>query len=109
MDLHSLVVAVPEQVSTTIEGESIILNLKSGMYYGLKGVSARIWELVAHPTTPAAICDSIMAEYDVDQERCQKDVLAILQDFQKAGLIEAAPAQGDMFTGGNEVEHEVAA
>ena len=43
---HSVVVVTKDQVSADLSGEAAILNLKSGIYYGLDNVGARIWTLV---------------------------------------------------------------
>lgn len=88
----SLVVASADQISSDLAGEAVILHLGQGMYYGLDAVGARIWELVQQPSTPAAICDTIVAEYDVTPERCMQDVLALLDELVTTGLVEVRDA-----------------
>jgi hypothetical protein len=88
----SIVVASPEQVSSDLAGEIVMLNLKNGTYYGLDEVGARVWNLVQAPTPVAAIRDTILDEYDVEPERCEHDLLALLQELEGAGLIEVSDA-----------------
>jgi|WetSurMetagenome_2_1015567.scaffolds.fasta_scaffold690238_2 hypothetical protein len=88
MDLHSVVVAAQNQVSTGLEGEVVILNLQSGVYFGLKGVGARIWDLIKEPLPANAICEAILSEFDVNREQCEQDVLKILENMRESGLIE---------------------
>lgn len=88
MDLYSIVTAKPDQVSTHLEDQVVILNLKSGEYFGVSAVGARIWELLEKPIEIRHLRDTILAEYQVDAERCEKDVLSILENMQQAGLIE---------------------
>ncbi|MBE0698702.1 MAG: PqqD family protein [Anaerolineaceae bacterium] len=88
MDLQSVVVVAQNQVSTGLEGEVVILNLQSGVYFGLKGVGARIWELIKDPVKASDISDAILVEFSVDRERCEQDVLAILENLKSSGLIE---------------------
>lgn len=85
---HSTVVAVKDQVSADLAGEAVILNLKSGMYYGLNEVGGRIWQLLQEPRTVAAIRDTLLEEYEVDRESCDRDLLAVLQELATAELIE---------------------
>ena len=67
----SKIVAAPEQVSSELAGESVILNLKTGLYYGLNEVGATIWEQIQSPKTFQEICDLIEAEYEVARlSRC---------------------------------------
>jgi hypothetical protein len=85
---HSTVVAVKDQVSADLAGEAAILNLKSGVYYGLNEVGARIWQLIQKPTTVTTIRDTLLEEYEVESDSCGRDLLALLQDLATAGLIE---------------------
>ncbi len=85
---HSVVVAVQGQVSADLAGEAVVLNLQSGVYYGLNEVGARIWELIQQPTSVVMLCETLLAEYEVEPERCQQDLLQICQDLIASGLAE---------------------
>jgi len=87
MDFRALVVAGSDQVSTNIDGQVVILNLKSGGYFGLSSVGARIWELIQEPVEISAVRDAILAEYEIDAGQCEKDLLAILESLEQAGLV----------------------
>jgi Coenzyme PQQ synthesis protein D (PqqD) len=76
------------QVSSDLAGEAVILDLRSGVYYGLNEVGARIWALVQQPQTLQSIQHTLLQEYDVDPEVCAQDILHLLQDLQAAGLVE---------------------
>ena len=65
-----------------------MLNLTNGVYYGLGPVGARIWNLIKEPQTVNAIRDAILQAYDVEPERCERDLLALLQHMAAEGLIE---------------------
>jgi hypothetical protein len=83
-----LVVAARDQVSSDLADEAVILNLKSGVYYGLNSVGARIWNLVQHPKTIHEIRDVLVDEYDVDPDLCKRDLQTLLQDLEAAGLVQ---------------------
>jgi hypothetical protein len=85
---NAIVVATQEQVSSDLAGEAVILNLKDGLYYGLDAVGARIWTLIQQPQSVAALRDAIVAEYDVEAERCERDILTLLTNLAAAQLIE---------------------
>jgi hypothetical protein len=80
-------VAASDQVSSELAGESVILNLKTGLYYGLNEVGARIWDLLQTPTTFGNICDAIEQEYAVDTHRCEQDVRVLLEELITAQLV----------------------
>ena len=88
MTLLSTVRVSPNQVSSDLDGESVILDLASGKYYGLDEVGAFIWKLMQTPIQVQALRDALLAEYDVTPEDCAQDVLDLLQQLQTAGLVE---------------------
>jgi hypothetical protein len=84
----SLITATQEQVSSDLAGESVILNLKSGVYYGLNAVGASVWNLVQQPKTLSQVRDALLEEYEVDGDVCDRDLRTILTELYEAGLIE---------------------
>jgi hypothetical protein len=85
---HSVVVAARDQVSCDLAGEAAILNIKSGVYYGLDPVGARIWNLMQEPRAVVEIQNAITDEYDVEPERCARDLVDLLEKLLAEGLIE---------------------
>lgn len=88
LSLCSTVSAVKDQVSCDLAGEAVILSLKNGIYYTLNPMGARIWALVQAPVPASAVRDTILAEYDVDAGRCEAELLSLLEDLHREGLIE---------------------
>lgn len=88
IDESSVVVAADHQTSAEVDGESVILDLEEGVYYGLNPVGARIWSEIQEPTAVEEITAAITAEYDVDAEQCREDVLSLLRDLRENDLVE---------------------
>jgi hypothetical protein len=84
----SVVVASREQVSCALGDEAAILNMKNSVYYGLDAVGARVWNLLRQPRSVRELCNTIVAEYEVERERCERDVLDLLEKMKNEGLIE---------------------
>jgi len=85
---QATIVATAGQISADLSGEVVILNLDSGVYYGLDLVGARIWDLIQAPKTVMEIQAALLDEYEVEPERCENDLLALLQSLAAEGLIE---------------------
>ena len=49
-----------------------------------------MWDLIATPTPVGAVCVRLREEYAVDEATCLGDVLALLQEWCEAGLIEVS-------------------
>lgn len=81
------VVARPEHVSRSVGDEAVILADR-GMYFGLNPVGARVWGLIQEPRTVAEVCETIMAEYEVDRSACERDVLELVTRLSEERLVE---------------------
>lgn len=73
-----------------LEGESVLLDLKTGLYFGLNPVGTRIWHLLEEGKTPAQMVEGLVAEYDVSPEQCQKDLQQLLAVLKEKGLVRLA-------------------
>jgi Coenzyme PQQ synthesis protein D (PqqD) len=91
---ESVVVAARDQVSAEVEGEVVILNLADEVYYGLDEVGARVWALLAEPRTVAELRDAVVAEYAVDADTAQRDLVALLEEMAARRLVEIRDAAG---------------
>lgn len=91
LSLESIVVTGKHQVSSDLAGEAVILHVRSGRYFGLEQVGARIWQMISAPRRVADIRDTIMREYDVTRDRCEQDVVALLEQLAVEGLVEIVP------------------
>jgi len=83
-----MVAATSDQVSCPLGDESSILSLKNSVYYSLDPVGTRIWELLRESRSVHSILEILLQEYDVEPERCERDLFAILEKLQQEGLIE---------------------
>ena len=79
-----------DQVSCELDGEAAILNLKRGEYNGLDPVGATVWSLIERPTPVSKIVDAMVARYEVDRTRCERDLLNLLAQLDERGLIQIA-------------------
>ena len=86
---QSVVVAAPEQVAGDLaNGDTIILSLTNGIYYGLNAVGGCIWRFIQQPRAVGEITTMLLQEYAVDPERCDREVLALLEELASHRLIE---------------------
>lgn len=86
--LNANVVAIKDVLGCELQDEAIILDLKSGVYYGLDSMGTRLWELIQEPILIREVCDVILDEYDVDREECERDLCAFFREMAVNGLVE---------------------
>ena len=74
-------------VSAPIGDETAMMSLEKSMYYGLDDIGSRIWALIEQPRSVGDLCDTLMAEFEVDRETCQQHVLEFLEELKDEGIV----------------------
>ncbi len=82
-----------EVLHQELEGETVLLDLKSERYFGLDESGTRIWSLLIELGQPEAVIARMMDEFDVDEGTLRADVAELLNRLLEGGLIEPAEAQ----------------
>ena len=80
-------ITIPDDVLfRELDGEAVLLNLESGIYFGLNGVATRMWQLMVEHRSLAAVLDTLTAEYDADQKVLEVDLLELGRQLCANGL-----------------------
>ncbi|MBI3162482.1 MAG: PqqD family protein [Chloroflexi bacterium] len=84
LDTH---ITIPDVVYTQeIGDETILLDAQGGRYFGLDPVGTRMWQLVRQHGALRPAYEILLAEYDVDPERLEIDLLALITRMIEKGL-----------------------
>lgn len=82
---------IPASVlSTTVAADMVLLNTRTNTYYSLDEVGARFWNLLAGGKTLRETHQVLLQEYYVASTQLEQDLLELLEDLQKNGLVEIA-------------------
>ena len=87
MNLDTQLSIPPQVMSRLVGDETVLLDLSSGMYFGLDGVGKRIWESVAEGHSLGQTAAVIAAEYEVEEAKAQSDVIEFTSDLVERGLL----------------------
>ncbi len=87
ISLSSIAQRNEEIVEASIDGETVMMSIDSGLYYGLDNIASRIWQILENPTPVSTICQQLIEEYDVEEQQCQQDVLAFLGNLEENNII----------------------
>jgi len=71
-----------------LQGESVLLNVQNGRYFGLDEVGTRMWAALTTAESLQAARDALLAEYDVDAERLEQDLRGLVEKLVEHGLVE---------------------
>jgi hypothetical protein len=75
-------------VSTMHGTRTVLLDSRSGHYYGLDEVGSRIWQLAQSGFDPSSIAEKLAQEYDAAPERLQQDVQHFISELKHSRLLE---------------------
>jgi hypothetical protein len=82
---------IPESVaSCRIGDETILLNLETGVYFGLDAVGSRFLELLERNGEIAAAHRTLLEEFEVQPEILEADLLRLAKEMCAKGLLEGA-------------------
>lgn len=86
--LHEKIVASPGVLVRELGGEMVLLHLDSEAYFGLDEVGARMWTLLTTADSFEIAFQTLLAEYEVDENLLRQDMTALLEQFLEYGLVE---------------------
>ena len=76
--------------SDEVNGRTLVLNIESGRFYNLTGVSLLIWQLLETPSTVNEVAEGVAKECDVAVSECLDDVAAFMGSLYASKLIAKA-------------------
>ena len=72
---------------SSLQEESVILNLDSERYYGLDNVGTRFLSGLDTSDSIEAAYEVLRDEYDVDADGLRQDLLELAEDLVKQGIL----------------------
>lgn len=71
-----------------LDGEAVLLNLKSETYFGLDDVGTRMWQVLTTSPSIQIAYEALLDEYDAVPEKLQQDLGELLDQLVEQGLLE---------------------
>ena len=87
MNLDTRLNVPPHVLSRLVGEETVLLDLQTGVYFGLDGVGKLIWDSVSDGRSLAETVEIIIAEYAVEEERAMADVVEFAETLLQRGLL----------------------
>jgi hypothetical protein len=80
-------IAIPEDVLfRELDDEAVLLNLKTGVYFGLNPTGLRIWQLIVEGRSLEQVLETMRGEYEVDVQVVERDLLDLCTQLCAQGL-----------------------
>jgi hypothetical protein len=82
-------VIVPENVLVKeLDGEAVLLDLKSETYFGLDETGMRMWQVLTTSSSIQGAYELLLDEYDVAPVTLQNDLNKLLSQLVEQGLLQ---------------------
>ena len=87
INLDSIVSYRQDIDTTDIDGDKVMMDLEKGQYFALNSVASRIWEVIESPISVNNVVETLLEEYEVEREECEKSVLEFIKGLEDASLV----------------------
>lgn len=77
---------VPNVLAADMSGETVMMSVESGQYFGLTEVGSVIWEMLESPTSLDQIVERLCSKYEIAEKTCRDDAEAFLSKLLSNGL-----------------------
>jgi hypothetical protein len=74
-----------------IDGEMVLLDMNSENYFGLDEVGTAIWKAIEEKKMIQDVYETLLEEFDVEEEVLKKDLIDFIKELESSGLIEVKP------------------
>ena len=94
LSLSSSLKVGDDVVFRELDGEGVILNLASGLYFGLDKTGTRMWRLIEEHGQLQAVLTALCDEYEAAPDAIERDLIALVSELTEKGLLDpyATPA-----------------
>ena len=78
----------PDVQGTTMDGETVLLDLSSGRYYTLNRIGSVIWEQCTRRPAISAIHAALCERFEVSAAQALDDLVALINTLIQEGLLQ---------------------
>jgi hypothetical protein len=77
-------------LSRDLDGEAVLVDLRSGTYFGLDPVGTRIWSRLSGGAPLREALRGVLDAFEVPEERARADLVRLCEELVARGLLEVA-------------------
>jgi hypothetical protein len=91
LSLDVALTIAPDVMFQHLNDEAVLLDLKSGTYFGLNDVGARTWQLILEHGRLSRVLEALLQEYAVDKGAGERDLLELAEQLVSRQLAVLKP------------------
>ena len=71
-----------------LDGEAVLLNMRTGIYFGLNPMGTRIWQLLSEHGEVKTVTTMLLDEYGIREDQLRNHLSDFIEQLQSKGLVE---------------------
>jgi hypothetical protein len=80
----------PEVVTQRVEGETVLVHLRTNEIYALNSTASRAWDLLATGTNREAVQEELQREFDVPSDQIRNEIDTLIANLIEKKLLRPA-------------------
>lgn len=88
IERNTLVHRRPPVLATEVAGEATMMDMESGVFFGLDSIGTDMWRRLEQPMSLASLADAMSRKYAADPATIERDLSALLLTMAEHGLVE---------------------
>ncbi|MDC7223196.1 MAG: PqqD family protein [Spirochaetales bacterium] len=89
MELRDTFKAAEDVISTEMDGEAVLMHVPKGKYFSLNETGSLVWTMLERgPASLQEMADAVLAEFEVEEDRCIRDLTKLVKLMMKKGVLE---------------------
>jgi Coenzyme PQQ synthesis protein D (PqqD) len=77
----------PDILSKTVDDEEVIVDLKSGTYFGLNPTATVIWKQVKAGSHPEIILQVLTEQFDASEDELKQDMHSFFTELESLKMV----------------------
>ncbi|MBF0544362.1 MAG: PqqD family protein [Candidatus Riflebacteria bacterium] len=78
---------IGDLISDQLDGDTVMMSMERGKYFGLDKVGTRIWELLAKPRKISELIEILLDEFEGTRETITNDLFRFLAHLEKEKML----------------------
>ncbi len=81
-------------IGEVLDGEAVLLHVRTGQYFTLNRSGTRIWQLIEQHGNLERVTSMLCSEYDIDEQTAAADIAELVAHLTSKGLVRTEKSLG---------------
>jgi hypothetical protein len=83
----TIIILTEDHVFGDLGDEAVVMNIATGIYFGLDKVAMEIWKCLQQQRTFKELKEMLLLQFEVESDRCDTDLRNFLQQLCEQKLV----------------------